>query len=655
LSFPVFQTETERKVDGERLGSDEQRRAPYALARQVRVYETKGSLYVVAVREATSNLGRHIIKIERNEQPGSPLRASVVSRDVSESTVSDALATLASAFRGAGGCRHIVTGDAILGAIRFVSGHYLLIVSKSHVVGSIGQRNIHTIDEVVSIFVPTSSPDPSVYADDDDADHPPTRVVGTAASVFRTLASLDSSIEKRYKDIFSGVDLTRDFYFATDYDLTHSVQYNMTLGCHGVGRTPETEPEGDEPELDLGGDSSSEDEELGPIRHDTRSSSRAYGYDSLYTWNHRLLRPLRRCLDPDLGIVVPVIHGYYVQRMYTSASGDMQITLLARRSRRFAGVRFLKRGVNERGDTGNDVETEQIVINMSHGRSVHDAPVASFIQLRGSIPLFWAQEKRVFEPRPMINLTRRDPFYNAAALHFARLFGRYGCPVTVMNLVKANEKRPREAKVGQELGRCIAELNKTLPARYGIRYVAWDWKAAAKKSVTTLVEHAEEITIESLFRTGFFCSTMPSAQHSEDAANGSGFVTAPSGVRMHASALGSTQRGVMRTNCIDSLDRTNAAHFISGKVLLGLQLYSLGLSSSPALSYSDPAAAVLMDMYEVLGNRVAMQYAGSEAVHTMKTYNKPRGAGNSLSIVGRDFLTNIKRFYSNSFTDAEKQ
>ena len=37
------------------------------------------------------------------------------------------------------------------------------------------------------------------------------------------------------------------------------------------------------------------------------------------------------------------------------------ITLIARRSRHYAGVRYLKRGVNDEGNVANEVETEQIV------------------------------------------------------------------------------------------------------------------------------------------------------------------------------------------------------------------------------------------------------------------------------------------------------
>jgi hypothetical protein len=37
------------------------------------------------------------------------------------------------------------------------------------------------------------------------------------------------------------------------------------------------------------------------------------------------------------------------------------LTLLARRSRHFAGTRFKKRGLNDQGKVANEVETEQIV------------------------------------------------------------------------------------------------------------------------------------------------------------------------------------------------------------------------------------------------------------------------------------------------------
>ena len=36
------------------------------------------------------------------------------------------------------------------------------------------------------------------------------------------------------------------------------------------------------------------------------------------------------------------------------------------------------------------------------------------------------------------------------------------------------------------------------------------------------------------------------------------------------------QTGIVRTNCVDCLDRTNTAQFVIAKVALGLQLHALG-------------------------------------------------------------------------------
>jgi len=45
------------------------------------------------------------------------------------------------------------------------------------------------------------------------------------------------------------------------------------------------------------------------------------------------------------------------------------------------------------------------------------------------------------------------------------------------------------------------------------------------------------------------------------------------------------QTGVLRTNCVDCLDRTNSAQFIVGKCALAYQLYSLGVLSEPDVCF----------------------------------------------------------------------
>ena len=61
------------------------------------------------------------------------------------------------------------------------------------------------------------------------------------------------------------------------------------------------------------------------------------------------------------------------------------------------------------------------------------------------------------------------------------------------------------------------------------------------------------------------------------------------------------------TASIDSLDRTNAAHFLVGRTALGRQLYSLGIVPEPQLAFTDSVVEMLMEMYEIVGNRVALQ------------------------------------------------
>jgi hypothetical protein len=62
------------------------------------------------------------------------------------------------------------------------------------------------------------------------------------------------------------------------------------------------------------------------------------------------------------------------------------------------------------------------------------------------------------------------------------------------------------------------------------------------------------------------------------------------------------QNGVCRTNCIDCLDRTNAAQFVFGKRVLGHQLYALGIVDTPNLVFDSDAVNMLTEMYHDHGD-----------------------------------------------------
>lgn len=110
------------------------------------------------------------------------------------------------------------------------------------------------------------------------------------------------------------------------------------------------------------------------------------------------------------------------------------ITLLSRRSRLYAGARFLKRGINDDGDVANEVETEQVV----EDRSRPALSISSFVLYRGSIPLSWRQDTAGMVPKPPIVFNAVDPYFASAARHFDDLLTRYASPILVLNLIKVD-------------------------------------------------------------------------------------------------------------------------------------------------------------------------------------------------------------------------
>lgn len=60
--------------------------------------------------------------------------------------------------------------------------------------------------------------------------------------------------------------------------------------------------------------------------------------------------------------------------------------------------RYKRRGVNEQGHCANYVETEQLVAYQHHE--------VSFVQVRGSVPVYWSQPGYKYRPPPRIDKGR---------------------------------------------------------------------------------------------------------------------------------------------------------------------------------------------------------------------------------------------------------
>ena len=126
------------------------------------------------------------------------------------------------------------------------------------------------------------------------------------------------------------------------------------------------------------------------------------------------------------------------------------------------------------------------------------------------------------------------------------------------------------------------------------------------------------------------------------------------------------QRGILRSHCVDCLDRTNVAQFAWGLAALGCQLERLGVIDGDAIAVDTSIAAALMSTYRAMGDVLAMQYGGSQAHHKAGTAvsggDGQRGGFGILARAvtkvagsGAKLLTSARRFYSNAYTDADKQ
>jgi SacI homology domain len=100
--------------------------------------------------------------------------------------------------------------------------------------------------------------------------------------------------------------------------------------------------------------------------------------------------------------VVPLIHGSLEQKVLSVFGATVQVTLISRRSRFFAGTRYRKRGINGNGHVANDVETEQIV------------------QMSGSCPLPLAFSRSAF-PHVMLPTAATLNIVETHSSHFCRL------------------------------------------------------------------------------------------------------------------------------------------------------------------------------------------------------------------------------------------
>ncbi|XP_067125694.1 phosphatidylinositol-3-phosphatase SAC1 isoform X2 [Centruroides vittatus] len=378
--------------------------------------------------------------------------------------------------------------------------------------------------------------------------------------------------DKQYLSMIQSFLRTPYFYFSTSYDLSHTVQ-----------RLYNTSPDFLQMPLFERG-------------------------DQRFIWNHHLMRDL--LAQQELHRYwLPVIHGFICIKPCIINQHSFSWILISRRSCYRAGTRLFMRGVDTEGHVANYIETEQIV--------EYDGCKSSFVQTRGSIPLFWSQLPDLrYKPKPTLSTTNNqvDGYHR----HFDSQLLTYNKQI-IINLI---DHKGIEEILETNFANAVREYNNPQ-----VRYVSFDFHKECGhmrwERLSLLMERINQDQNEMgyilIFRDG---------------------------------TLLQQQEGVFRTNCIDCLDRTNVVQSMLAKRSLQSQLKRLGiLTDGQRIESQSHFETMYKNVWADNADICSVQYAGTGALKTDYTRTGKRTVFGAM----KDGLNSMIRYYKNNFADGFRQ
>ncbi|KAK6486692.1 synaptojanin-1-like isoform X3 [Huso huso] len=274
--------------------------------------------------------------------------------------------------------------------------------------------------------------------------------------------------------------------------------------------------------------------------------------------------------------------------------------VISRLSCERAGTRFNVRGTNDDGQVANFVETEQVIFL--------DDCVSSFIQVRGSVPLFWEQPGiQVGSHRVRMS---RGFEANAPAFdrHFSTLGRLYGKQV-IINLLGAKEGENMLSKAFMSHLKASEHVTSVKMVNFDYHQMVKGGKAEKLNSVLRpqILKFLDECSFFYLGENG----------------------------------IERCQSGTVRVNCLDCLDRTNSVQAYIGLEMLLKQLEVMGLTEKPQLVTR--FQEVFRSMWSMNGDSISKIYAGTGALE-----GKAKGKL-------KDGARSVTRTIQNNFFDSSKQ
>ncbi|XP_058798092.1 phosphatidylinositide phosphatase SAC2 isoform X2 [Phymastichus coffea] len=337
--------------------------------------------------------------------------------------------------------------------------------------------------------------------------------------------------------------------------------------------------------------------------------------DDRFFWNKFMLQDIIN-LDSEKADawILPIIQGYVqIEKCLVEVGYDGQplneifnLAIISRRSRFRAGTRYKRRGVDENGKCANYVETEQLVW-------YHDHQV-SFVQVRGSVPVYWSQPGYKYKPPPRID---RDEAETQVAFekHFTEELHCYG-PVCIVNLV---EQGGKESVIWEAYSNHVLNYNNP-----DITYTTFDFHEYCRGM------HFENVSL-------LVAALAP--------------VLAAMGYCWHdKQGPICMQKGVFRINCIDCLDRTNVVQTALAKAVMEIQFSKLGL-----IPPDGALPANIRQNFQLLwannGDIISKQYAGTNALKGDYTRTGER----KFTGLMKDGMNSANRYIQQHFMDDIRQ
>ncbi|KAL4352456.1 hypothetical protein GQ457_06G005990 [Hibiscus cannabinus] len=282
-------------------------------------------------------------------------------------------------------------------------------------------------------------------------------------------------------------------------------------------------------------------------------------------------------------------------------------TLLSRRCTRRLGTRMWRRGANLEGDTANFIETEQLL--------EFEGFRCSSLQIRGSIPLLWEQIVDL-SYKPQLRIINHEEMPQVVERHFTDLFQRYGETIAL-------DLTDKHGDEGQLSAAYATEMQK-LP---NVRYVSFDFHHVCGSSNFDNLQVLYDQIFEDYEKQGYFLIDKDGKILEE-------------------------QKGILRSNCIDCLDRTNVTQSYFAQKSLNIQLQRLGaFASNEYISMFPEDYLKFRTLWAEQGDEISLEYAGTHALKgDLVRYGKQTVAG-----LIKDGMSALSRYYMNNFHDGIRQ